>query len=265
MFAPCRDHVLDAGLAYRWDGPWKASPDRRHRARARYHLAPDGYGRVRIEVRRRDDETVVAVSAEAVAFSTSRGFERSARTLRWAGSAAVGLVPYAGRGTAHTHGSLRLDRDEDGWHSTRRDDVTVLALAPGAGDVEVPRIVVRGVGIDAPEQPPRVTLVGGGPMNDVPAEYDDALHALLRELTGDAGQRWWQDAGLRELELWYDYAPPATRVRTRLTGQRLKAVVQRPVAEMHSAPQALATADVRELVAEVRRRTGLGPHPTLPG
>jgi hypothetical protein len=265
LFAPCRQHVLDAGLVYRWDALWKSSPDRRHRARARYHLTPDGYGRVRIEVQRREDGTVVAVSQEAVAFSTSRGFQRSARTLRWVGSAAVGLVPYAGLLSAHTHGSLRLERDEDGWHSRCRGDVSVLPLVPGAGDVEVPRVVVRGVGINAPEQAPRVVLVGGGPMNGVSPTYDDALHTLLRELTGEAGQRWWQDAGLRELELWYDYAPPAARVRTRVTGPRLKAVVERPAAEMCAAPKELAAADVRELVAQVRRRTGLGPHPTLPG
>ena len=265
IFDPCRQHVLDAGLVYRWDGPWKSSPDRRHRARARYHLTPDGYGRVRIEVQRRDDETTVARSEEAVAFSTSRGFERSARTLRWDGSASVGLVPYGGRGTAHTHGSLRLERAEDGWHSRCRDDVTVLPMVPGPGDVEVPRVVVRGVGLSAPEQPPRVLLVGGGPMDGVPPAYDDALHELLRELTGEAGQRWWQDAGLRELELWYDYAPPTTRVRTRLTGQRLRAVVQRPASEMGPDPRELAAADVRELVVQIRRRTGLGPHPTLPG
>lgn len=265
VFDACRDHVLAEGLAYRWDGPWKSSPDRRHRARARYRLAPDGYGRVRIEVQRRDDETVVGVSGEAVAFSTSKGFERSARTMRWEGSDSVGLVPYAGFGPARTHGSLRLERDRDEWRSRIRDDVTVWPLAEGAGQVEPPRVVVRGVGIDAPEQPPFITFVGGGPMNGVPAAYDDALCTLLRELAGEAGQRWWQDAGLRELELWYDYAPKATGVRVRVTGQRLRAVVQRPPSEMGPAPRELAAADVRELVARVRGRTGLGPHPTLPG
>lgn len=37
-----RNHVLDAEYVFKWDSKWKASPDRRHRARARYSLADDG-------------------------------------------------------------------------------------------------------------------------------------------------------------------------------------------------------------------------------
>jgi hypothetical protein len=68
----------------------------RHSARPVSVLHGDGDGRVVIEVRRRTDDQVVAVSASALAFSTSAGFQRSARTLRWLGTTTVEVVPWAG-------------------------------------------------------------------------------------------------------------------------------------------------------------------------
>ena len=56
-----------------------------------------GWDLAAIEVRRRDDGSPVAVSLPALAFCTSEGFVRSARTLRWRSSRLVDeVVPYAG-------------------------------------------------------------------------------------------------------------------------------------------------------------------------
>jgi hypothetical protein len=108
-FAVPYAHVIDSGLQYRWDSPWKTSPDRRHQARAQFRLMEDGYGRVRIEVRERQGAAVVAATDEAVAFSTSKGFQRSARTLRWTDNDAVQLVPYIGLGAEASNGLVRLE------------------------------------------------------------------------------------------------------------------------------------------------------------
>lgn len=126
-----RQHVLDAGLVYRWDGPWKASPNRRFRARGRYRLLDHGYGRALIEVKARDSDATVAASDEALAFSTSESFKRSSRTLRWQGSSAVRLTPYSGLARDEWHGLVRLDLTDDAWHSTTNDGI-YQGLPPGA-------------------------------------------------------------------------------------------------------------------------------------
>lgn len=95
LLGTCRAHVLDSDWAYHWAGPWKVSPDRRHRARAVFRLAePDGWGRAILEIAPRGDDAGVARSPEQVAFCTSAGFVRSARTVTWHGSSQVRFTPY---------------------------------------------------------------------------------------------------------------------------------------------------------------------------
>jgi hypothetical protein len=148
-FQAVRQHVLNRALEYKWASGWKSSPDRRHRARACYRLLDDGYGRASIEVQRRDDEATVAVSAEALAFSTSQGFVRSARTLRWDGSSAVQVIPYSGLGLANVHGLVRLERTNGAWGSFADDGMLAgRALAtsgvkPAGSRSLRPLVVVR--------------------------------------------------------------------------------------------------------------------------
>jgi hypothetical protein len=131
----CRKHVLDNDLTYAWAGPWKASPDRRHQARATYRLgALDGFGRARLEVRRRADEEVVVTSDEAVAFCTAAGLERSAGTLRWTGPHEVGLTPYVGLVRPHDGGRL-VARSSDGrWEVELPGPVAVRT--PGGDGID---------------------------------------------------------------------------------------------------------------------------------
>ena len=104
---------LAAGLRYRWTGPAKCSPYPRHDARPVFVLHDDGYGRVVIEVRRRADDKVVAVSAPALAFSTLAGFQRSAGTLRWRNTSTVEVVPRVGL-FGDKQGLLSLDLTNPG-------------------------------------------------------------------------------------------------------------------------------------------------------
>jgi hypothetical protein len=142
--AECREHVRRHDHTYHWAGAWKASPDRRHRARAAFRIGPlDGFGRAWLEVRDRADEVVV-VSEEAVAFCTSEGLARSARTLRWSGSDTVGFTPYAGLVPAHDGGPLTARRVADGWEVELPEPVVVrtpggdgVAEEPGAPLPEV--------------------------------------------------------------------------------------------------------------------------------
>ena len=268
-----RRHVLDAGFEFRWDGAWKASPDRRHRARARFRLTDSGYGRARIEVVDRGD-VVVVESADALAFSTWEGFMRSARTLRWDGSAAVHLIPYSGLSPANENGLVRLERGEQGWTSFVDDGVNAGSRAAErsahprtTGEGTRPAVVVRADGPDEPESPTRVVFIGGGPTNDVPEVYLRRLRERLGTLAEEAGQSWWLDAGIKELHVTYYLEPAKPRIRTRLYRNVLSAEIQRngPGLNYIPEPAAVADRDVENLVAAVRKRTGLGPHPSLPG
>ncbi len=145
-FEECWDHVVSHDYEYSWTSPWKASPDRRHRARCAYRLGPqDGYGRVRLEIGGRRSDEVVARSGEAIAFCTSPGFVRSADTLRWSGSGSVAMAPYGGLGPPS--GLVRGEvEDGEGWTFEVRDDVTARAPAgegvtSGPSEVPVPRVV----------------------------------------------------------------------------------------------------------------------------
>lgn len=100
QFRRCYDHVVANDFGYRWASPWKASPGRRHETRVVFRLPPDdGWGRVRLEVKTRGVDGPVAVSDEAIAYSTAAGFQRSAKTLRWVDGTDVAATPYCGLGS----------------------------------------------------------------------------------------------------------------------------------------------------------------------
>jgi hypothetical protein len=123
----CYRHVLEEGFVFSWDSPWKASPDRRHVARATFRLGPqDGFGRVRLEVRRREDTGETEASPPALAFCTSPGFKRSAKTLRWSESSRVAMTPFGGWPSS---GHLGASLETDGWTFDVRDDVAILQPA----------------------------------------------------------------------------------------------------------------------------------------
>lgn len=142
----CREHVIDQDFTYRWAGAWRSSPDRRHEARAAYTLAaPDGFGRVRLEVRRRGEQEACAISPPAIAFCDATRFANGASTLAWDGSGRVGMTPYViGRGgTGQVVGRLVAGT----WSFVVREGASVRT--PGGGGIQedpaapVPPVVAR--------------------------------------------------------------------------------------------------------------------------
>jgi hypothetical protein len=146
QFQSCYEHVVEQDFTYRWATPWKTSPDRRHRARAVYELtADDGWGRVRLEIADRTGGEVTAVSDQAVAFSTSKGFERSAKTLSWRRPDLVLLLPYFGL-FDDVSGHVTATLGPEGWTFYVCDEVTVrqpggTALSPAASPAALPRVL----------------------------------------------------------------------------------------------------------------------------
>lgn len=260
----CRRQVLERGPEYRWTSPAKASPDRRHEASAEFRLTDDGYGRVRLRVRQRGDGSTVAVTDEALAFCTSQGFRRAAASMRWQGRDHVALVPYD-RVPAVRGGLVSLTRDGDTWTGAAEDHSAVRDVP--AGDPSLPPLPVRveGRGRTAEEQPARIAFVGGGPIQSRRIErFFDAFGSEMDRFASAAGQEWWQDAGLRELSVQIRFQTAQDRVRARRVGDSLSVHVDQ---SDQSLPTGDASPRAREVAAEVvalvRRRTGLGPHPEL--
>lgn len=155
-----RDAVLADGLRFVWTSSTKTSPDRRHLAQAHFELADDGFGRARILVRRRTDGQLVAVSDEQLAYSSSEGFARAAKTLRWQGSRRLKLTPYSDW-LGRTRNSMLVvlpgpsPTSEAAAGVAEPTPMVMPVLMPAveaaADDPYRPRVVVEGRGADAPE------------------------------------------------------------------------------------------------------------------
>ncbi|MCY1139915.1 hypothetical protein OWR29_18080 [Actinoplanes sp. Pm04-4] len=217
--AQARQHVLDNRLRFRWEGPPKVSPDRKLTAAPVFVLHDDGYGRVTVQIRARDDGRLVAVSEPALAFSTSAGFARSARTLRWRGSQAVEMTPYEGLSAGfggHTiwrdsRGRLTLDVDAGIPTLASDDDPDVAAALSASPAVVVSTYAEREplwmhIRLSDTENLHRLTE----------ADYEyEIIQVDLGELANESAEwrAWWQLSGLAELEV--DMHSPTAAPNTR--------------------------------------------------
>lgn len=184
-----------------------------------------------------------------------------------------------GQFAAALHGFVRLEFSHGEWRSftddgidqgrtiTTRSGAALDRTVSAGGESTLPLVVVRGSDADAPDSPPQITVIGGGPMNDVLESYIAMLEALLKAFQSPSGQQWWLAAGVKVLEVSYSFETEATRVRTWRGRNTLKIVIERPITSLTDSehPELLAREDVEALVGAVRRRTGLGPHPDLHG
>ncbi|MEU3458239.1 hypothetical protein ABZ671_32370 [Micromonospora sp. NPDC006766] len=256
--AAAHAHTLAAGLRYRWTGPAKTSPDRRHSARPVFVLHDDGYGRVVIEVRRRADDQVVAVSAPALAFSTSAGFQRSAHTLRWRDTSTVEVAPWAG-----------MFGDEQGLLSlnlTNPDSLGTAEPSPSGPGKSSDTTGTPAITVQVPDDlGARIEVIGGGPMNGIPAGYQNTLHTLLEQIRATPWQAWWAAGANDVLEIWYDFAAAKAGVTIRHAHGRWRTTIRRPAGTFAKAidPAALARHDIQAMLTAVQRRTGLSEHPPL--
>ncbi|CAA9366064.1 MAG: L-aspartate oxidase [uncultured Nocardioidaceae bacterium] len=167
-----------------------------------------------------------------------------------------------------------LERGDDQWTSYVDDgknagttDAALSADPPTTGSGRRPGVAVRARGAHEPESPARIRIIGGGPTNDVPDSYQRRLSHLLGVLAAPEGQEWWLAAGVKELQVAYYFERATPRVRTRLHRNVLAAGIERNGPGLNHVPDpaTIADRDVENLVSAVRKRTGLGPHPLLPG
>ena len=261
-------HALAAGLRYRWDGPPKTSADRRYVAQPRYVLGDDGYGRVVVHVRRRDGGTPVCASPVVATWGSHSAFVRHARTVRWRSKTVVQFFPddgvavgATGTITGSDHEPITIDLIDPqscGTAAVWPAPTYVDTLAAG----DIPAVTVQ----TPADLGPRIEVLGGGPMNDVPHAYAHALHTLLEQLLEPQWQAWWSTADRTVLQISYDFAASETGIDVRRSKDTLQTTILRPASTFPTLHDHAAAArrDVEAMLSTVRRRTGLGNHPHLP-
>ncbi|GAA1240837.1 hypothetical protein [Oryzihumus leptocrescens] len=261
-----RAQVAEQGLRLWWASAWKLSPNRRHKAPGVYRIAPDGYGRVQLEVwaaTGRDE--VVARTEPAVAFSTLQGVARSAATLRWDGSERVSLVPWSGL-FGQSSGRLQVDLTTDEPMVPLRIDTPV---GPGAA---VP-VVVEDAG------PPILAGSGWLVVDRLDAfgtgAYEQEVARVADLLARDAEHAaWWEGSpfGVLYLQVVVEhprihYAPARAGVRKRGQDQQVtmvRTLAGMPVRTDVDALRELARADVHQALVDVAAKRHLPPPPPLP-
>ena len=231
-FETARAHVVEQGMRYRWTGPGKTAPGRRHIARPIGTITNDGLGRIVVEIRRATDGTLVGTSAELETDGTQPAFRQAAGTLRWRDRQTVQIKRY------HE------------WHTIKVEEPPVLTVRrEGAGSGS------------------SIRVLGGYTDRAVPESYMTALDLLTDQLREPRWTSWWSAADEEVLEIWFDLiAERPAGVTPRRSGNKLRVRVDRPLAEILAAPDpiALALDDVTATLAATRKRAGLGPHPELP-
>lgn len=277
-FERARAAVVEAGYVFSWDGPWKASPTRRWRARCRFRTAPDGFGRLVLEIGGSGDGADVVRSVEKVTSQTMEGQHRAAATLTWTGPDQVQVRPsmdLSGVGS----GLLAVDisqpdarqvvhRAQDGIFTRGAGEADAEDVPPTAVDARAHAPRSSSVQLVMPDPDRReVVGVGGGSAEGVPPAYEDAMSAYFSQFEGEQWHRWWSAAALPELQVsyWtYDIAQERLFVRRSRT-KVIARVERRPSSFSGSDDEArrLAREDLEGLLAIVARRMDLEQPPPL--
>jgi hypothetical protein len=306
--AALRDGVLQRGLAHRWTGSWKSSPDRRRRARVAALVRDDGRGQIWVETAYADGEDLRG-TASADTRADLEDFRRYAQLLHWEGPDTVVFGPFDD-GPIHPAQRAKVEKmiatgpvvDVEGnVHRTdeflasvlpgdpsrvRIDDMLPVATTPlPTADCDLPRpAVIRWSEPRSARH--RIRAGSGGDMSFKPVTYSVALADTMSALDTPEWQAWWAAGRLGELDVRFHLGSQGseplklvvrhTRAKHRgdddpadpdhRAGDTWTAEVKRPRGSVpgNVDPLAQARADLTELLAKLRARTGLPPHPPIP-
>jgi hypothetical protein len=214
-----RARVIEHGLVYAWTSPWKAGRNRRWNARAKYWLAPDGWGRAVLEIRRSADGAVMFRSQPFRAFLNRKGLQHSARTIAWTGDDTVEFSPWVEPSQAPGEPVIIEIFDDDARFEVRggpEPDQTGDAIGGGgaASSIEtldladVPqRPSVTVVQLHYPGEVSEIAVAGVGPMDGVHDAYRTGLLWALDQLTTPEWDQWWRPAQANLLSVCAEVDP----------------------------------------------------------
>ncbi len=129
--------------------------------------------------------------------------------------------------------------------------------------------IARGGGIQVDDEldANRIDYIGGGPPDTKPYAYMNSIHRTLRTLKDAPWQAWWARGELGVLQVAWFVPPWALKTRHLVrerTGVWVAEVHCKDGVPLKADHPRLAHDDVLALMAKLRDRTGLGPHPELP-
>lgn len=230
-------------------GPWKQNPARSHRMRLIGVLKDDGYFRLRVEVEHLGGGRPPVLSETIVGDSTFWSFDRAARDLRWTSSSSVEGVSIPGI-LLGDRGRFTLDVATGAVHLSG-GFTTPLPIEPTGPAV--------GAGFRFIEQPADDVYVGwggGGPVNDVPAEYLAEVDRLADRLCSPEWKQWWRLVGVDQVSGYVNYEPPRETPIVRLVNKSLTMIVRRSVAKIPTGPEAeqLARQDLEAALTRLAAR-----------
>lgn len=250
--------VRNSDLRYQWAGAWKSSPSRRLRARCVAELFDDGFGRMSVEVEDSRSSALIGVSQPSLSYSTSKGFARSAKSMRWASEESLEFEPFIPFFPSRpVPQEIAIPDDLVARSDSDRD-----VLGPVGGGTSW-RVEIQGRGRLAHEQGHELKVVGGGPANGVPGRYSNELDRQLANLETEPFRAWWSHSPVMLGEVFYKFDAAKVGVRVGV-GEVVTATIDRPVGTIRdSEPTQLARADFRAMLDRLSDRLGLPPAPEL--
>ncbi len=242
--------LLVRGPAERLVSAWKASPDRRHRARSVTEVRADQPSETWIEIARRGQAEPFGRSQKVHAGSARRGPEAPAWQV--SGSALMPLaVDLGGFQLSHTVLVAELNSLEP----VEQLEVTALAAEP-----RVPVVRVVHFSTSDPSRPADVQLgwINGEPWR-LSREHQQAWRAVglarLPEL-----KQWWGASGLATLGISAVCLPGTTRPSSWLDGRDLSVEVPLdPQANAHNDPEQAVLDALQAAVQVAARRAKIRP------
>jgi hypothetical protein len=205
------EELLSRGPAERLASAWKASPDRRHRARLVTDIRVDQPSETWIEVARRGQDEPIGRSRTVRAAIGRRGPD--APTWRDAGAVAIDLLVDDGR--------FLLNPTDLVAELTDLEPVEPLAATALAGPPQVPAVRVTHFSTRDPERPADVQLgeINGKP-GLLPRDHRRAWRAAGRARLPQL-KHWWATSGLARLHISAVCMPEAAKTSSWLDGRDL--------------------------------------------
>jgi hypothetical protein len=250
--------VRASACRYHWSSRWRASRDRRVKARLLAELRDDGFGALVVEVRNRSGESCFSPVLES--YSTPEGFTRTASTVEWVDGNHVTLDPsvdFLGRSS----GSVMLAVPDFLPDNPLEED-----LPAPEGAFEAPA-VSEAHWRDQVTEP--LEHIGVSLVLDlgVPRQVEKTVNSVNAVLN-DLLRAWLMGAGVRDLEYVYEAASYVrTGVQVRDRRPQVHIFQRRAIADLsHNAQECdrLVRSDIQEALDRLAKKLGTGPAPRLP-
>lgn len=245
-----RDTLLAEGLDPVWHSAWKASPDRKHRARLGQRICDDGWADVWIEVAQKGSNEPLGRGAIVRSSGSLRAFGRLVKTLRWHDDGNVDAMgtDVLGRVIATPNATL------SDLNSRLPQDGSPLSRG-SVGSVEI-RVQTR-----EDERSTRPVTVSSGGINAMPWLASSSLQAAWSRF-GDCVHLlapWWEESGFADLHISLSVQDWPVKSTTMAGEGSLEVFLCRDSHDLSADGPAIVLDAVQEAITRAARRAKIAP------